>query len=199
MAVLDLPTIKNPYGLSWDLQPLAPVQENPFNASVQVGEPTELWRGELDYRNLSMAEVRLLATMLRRLRGPAGEFWFSDVTYTRQGNWGGTIVVDGNNQDGTALAIRGATPNQLIAPAGDRFQLGDHLYELMADATANGSGRCTLSFLPDIRVIPTDGTALQTTSPRCKCMLMPDQELPGVTTKRSRLSSYKFKFRESVR
>lgn len=196
--IYDTPTVKYPASSLFHLQSMSTMVENPFNPAVQVAEGDDYWTGEVEYQNLDRSQVIAFRNFIQKLRGTAGEFWFIDYTHIQQGAWLGGAAVDGANQDGTLLAIRSAQPGILLAPAGDRFQLGETLFELQKDIITDSSGEAELEFLPDIRVIPADGAVLITDTPRAKCMLMPKQRPPQPTTK-GLLSSFKYKFRESLR
>jgi hypothetical protein len=195
----DLPTIKYPYSSLFALKSLSGAAENPFNATLAVNDGDEYWDGELEYRNLDATQQRDMRNFIIKKRGTAGEFWFVDYAHSNLGTWAGTPVVDGAGQDGTILAVKGLNANVTVGLYGDRFQLGDYLYELTSDAVTSGTGRVTLEFLPDLRVVPADNATLNVTNPRCKCMLQPNQTPPQATSKKALLSSFKFKFRESLR
>lgn len=197
--IVELPQLKSPKSSKFLLASMTEHTQNPFNPAVEIYEGEEYWEGELKYENLNPVQTREMRVWINNQRGGAGEFYFRDITHTQQGAWGGSIVVDGANQDGIALNVRGAIPNQLIAPAGDRFQLGEHLYELTQDITADGAGQAQLNFLPDIRIIPTDGQTIISTDPACKCMLYPNQKAPQGTTRKHLVSSFSFRFRERLR
>lgn len=196
--ILSMTNLKAPSASLFNPKSMAQMKGNPFNAAVQVHENDAYWAGELEYSNLDFLQTRVMRTFINKLNGPVGDFWFRDFTHSQLGTWSGNITVDGSGQDGRMLLVTGAVPNALIAPAGDRFQLGDFTYELLEDALANSAGNCILRFLPDLRRIPTNGQSLVTGNPLCKCMLSPDQ-LPPRLTRKSALTDYKFKFRESYR
>ncbi|GAB3021755.1 hypothetical protein [Bowmanella dokdonensis] len=195
--ILDLPSSKKPYQVSFGLTSMSEAKDNPFNPNVQVYEGDEYWEGEIEWRNLTLTQARELRVFVHRLRGPSGQFWFKDIRHVNQSAWAGSPVVDGSNQDGIELAVRGLTAGQIL-PAGDRFQVGDFLYELMEDGLVDGTGRVVLSILPELRLIPANGQALNLNN-RVKCMLPPGQKIPETTSRKALLGSYKLKFRESLR
>ena len=197
--ILDLPDEKKPYASLFDLSSTSDMVENNFNPAVQVGEGDQYWTGELEYQNTERHQTLVFRSFIQKLNGTAGEFWFFDYTHQQRGSWQGNAVVQGNNQDGTMLTVSGLQVSARVGEIGDRFQLGDHMYELTEPADTNHVGIVSLKFNPDIRVIPTHGQALNTTNPRCKCMLYPKQKIPQPTAKKALLSGFKFKFRESLR
>lgn len=149
------------------------------NYSEVWAHPGGIWTFNATWRNIRYANARVLNNFLLNLDGQAGQFKMWDSTHSQLGSWGGTVVVDGNDQTGRLLSIRGATPSTLIAPAGDRFEINDYLYQLTQDAVADGTGRCDLRFWPELIVIPADGTALITTNPTNKMMLQDNNQGPS--------------------
>ena len=135
--------------------------------------PGAYWVFQGSWSRIRYAVSRELDVFIDSLDGSAGEFMMWDSTHTQLGDWGGSIVVHGSDQSGTILQIRGATPNALIAPAGDRFQLDNYLYKLMVDAIADSNGMCTLNIRPQLFKVPLDGELLISDDPMCK-MMLPD-------------------------
>ncbi|PRO74941.1 hypothetical protein C6Y40_03870 [Alteromonas alba] len=196
--IYDLFSAKAPADSLFYIKAGSSVEDNPFNPRVIVAEGDEFWDGKLTYRNLSYEQSVAMRTFINKLRGPVGQFWFKDYAHQQSNAWGGNPVVDGNNQDGTLLGVRNLTPNILL-PEGDRFQLGDFLYELTSDIAVDSSGEAELEFLPDIRLIPSDGDALIVNDPKCKCMLYGGQTPPQPSRGKAVLTDYEFTFRESIR
>lgn len=196
--IYDMYSGKSPESSLFALTPMSTAEDNPFNPRVVITELDEFWTGELEYKNLDQEQTNDLRVWINRLRGPVGQFWFSDVTHKQRSTWAGTPVVDGSNQDGALLRIRGLIPN-IILRAGDRFQLGDYLHELTSDVQVSSTGLVDAEILPDIRIIPANNAPLITDNPRCKCMLEANQKAPSATTKKALLTNFKFKFRESIR
>ena len=195
----NMPTVKKPFSSLFTLKSTSSMVENTYNPSVQVGEGDEFWTGELEYKNTDYQQTAVFRSFGFKMRGTAGEFWFVDYAHKQRGTWNGAPVVDGDNQDGILLAVRGLQINAVVGVIGDRFQLGNHIHELTEDAVTDDTGRVSLKFLPDIRFIPQDGDALNVINPRCVCMLYPDQTIAQPTSKKALHSGFKFKFRESLR
>ena len=197
--IIDIPTVKTPQAVQFALAPVTPVAENDFNPGIQVDDGDELWRGELRYANTNYLQTRVFVNFLTKLRGPANPFWFADPRHQQLGSWAGTPQVKGANQDGTLLVVDGVAASQVIGEEGDRFQLGEHLYQLTSQAVSNATNEVALEFLPSLRVIPADNTPLNVVTPRCKCILNPNQDIPQLTSRRQLLTSFSFAFREDVR
>ena len=196
--IYDMYLGKNPASSLFMLTPMSTAEDNPFNPRVVVTDLDDYWTGELEYKNLDQEQTSDIRVWMNRLRGPVGQFWFSDVTHKQRSTWAGTPLVNGSNQDGALLSVKGLTPN-IVLRAGDRFQLGDFLYELTSDVQVGSTGLVDLEFLPEIRFIPANNASLITDNPRCKCMLEAKQKAPSTTSKKALLTDFKFKFRESIR
>lgn len=104
------------------------------------------------------------------LRGMKGTFLAGDPSaQTPRGVGGGTPLVNGASQTGSALIIDGAPISTTgWLKAGDYFQLGtgvnSRLHKLISDANTNGTGQVTLDFVPDLRSSPADNAAITITS-----------------------------------
>jgi len=165
-----------PSSLQFKIIPNSVVNTGPTRVSEVWNRPGAYWVFSGTWSRVRYTEGRALSNFIDALDGSAGEFMMWDSTHTQLGDWNGTIVVDGSTQSGTALTIRGAVPNTLIAPAGDRFQLDSYLYKLVEDAVADQDGECTLRFRPQLFTVPTDGTALVVNDPMNKMMLPDNQQ-----------------------
>ena len=149
------------------------------NYSEVWAHPGGYWSFNGTWRNVRYAQARDLLAFLLNLDGPAGEFKMWDSTHTQFGDWAGSIVVDGDNQTGRLLSVRGATPGALIAPKSDRFEVDDYMYQLREDAVADAQGKCDLRFWPELIVSPADGAGLITTNPMNKMMLRDNNQGPS--------------------
>lgn len=196
--ILDMFSAKAPAASLFTLKNNSTTQDNPYNPRLLVQAQDDFWSGKLTFRNLDYNQQLAMRTFINKLRGPVGQFWFKDYVHQQNSAWTGSPVVDGANQDGTLLNVRGLQPG-ITLQEGDRFQLGDYLHELTSTVVVDGAGFAALEFLPDIRVIPSDGFALITNDPKCKCMLEPGQTAPQPTRGKALLTDYEFSFRESIR
>ncbi len=174
--------------------------------STGLGRTSEVWTLPGSYWTFSghwskvrYEQGRELSNFIDALDGSAGEFLMWDSTHTQLGNWSGSIVVDGNDQSGTVLQIRNATPNTLIAPAGDRFQLDNYLYKLIEDAVADSNGRCTLRIRRQLLSIPTDGAGLIANDPMNKMMLPDNNQGPSFAQRKLVLNDFSISGYTSIR
>jgi hypothetical protein len=196
--IVDIPTVKSPFSSDFSLTPLSSMVENDFNPGVEITELDDFWQGELKYRNLDPAQAKAFFNWMAKMRGPVNEFMYVDHKHEQLGNWSGTPLVKGDNQDGRELGVDGLAASQFIAPEGDRFQLGNYLYHLTEDVVADGNGEAVLQFVPELRVIPVNNQSLIVDNPACKCFILPKQK-PPQTRGKKRLTNWEFKFRESIR
>jgi hypothetical protein len=100
------------------------------------------------------------------------------------GTWAGTPVVDGANQIGTALNIRGLTPSAAgIAKAGDVFKPAGStkVYMIVADANADGAGKAALAIRGPLIASPADGEAITKSSVPFTFAFTEDQKQFGLT------------------
>ncbi|QPG06564.1 hypothetical protein IT774_05165 [Salinimonas marina] len=179
--------------------PMAQITYNPFNNVETVyEEPGEKWEADLEWFFLTQAESRDFRTFLNK-HVNYGRFYLRDSAHENLGSWGGTIQVDGANQDGRILAIKNATASKAIAPAGDRFTLDGFLYELTEDATANSSGKATLKFTPELRTRPVSGTALIKSDPYGTFMLKTPASIPTFSRTRLGARDMSLSFVEALR
>lgn len=113
------------------------------------------------------AGASLFGRMGTFLLGPAG------TDGTPRGALGGTPVVDGANQEGKTLNIRGCS-NSITnwLRKGDWIQLGSgataHLHMSLKDTNTDGTGKATLDLSPPVgglRGVPADGATIVTANP----------------------------------
>jgi hypothetical protein len=99
---------------------------------------------------------------------------------TPKGAYGGTPLVDGANQTGSTIDVKGGSNNITNwARAGDLIKFAglNLVYEVTADANTDGSGDVTLSIDPPIFVggSPADEAALTTTAVTVRARVMAAQ------------------------
>ncbi len=143
-----------------------------FNsASQQADLGGSFWRAEVELAWLSRAQSSEMLGLLARY-GRSG-FLLPDAPHaTPFGTGGGEPVTVGSNQGGL-VNVAGATPNRPgWLKAGDRVQIGNHLYLLSRDANTDAGGRTTLSIMPYLRTAPVAGTVIRTHG--CACLMQLD-------------------------
>lgn len=148
--------------------PSGKAEKNRYTGSVTIFDNgTAFWRQKIIVPFIKQDGAFDLDNLLVQLDGHKNGVWLKDWDYQSRGNWEGLPVVDGANQEGKALNIRGASANTLIALVGDRFQLGTRMHQLTQPALTNAQGKVTLYFEPKLLSIPADGMALITDEPKC--------------------------------
>lgn len=172
MPISTFPNI-SPDALDFGLIANTQSLRSELDGTVQtLGLPGDIWSATLTYTNRQGADARILRAFLASLRGQAGRFYLSPPDYVRAGVGGGTPLVKGAAQVGSAIVTDGwpvSTAGVLLA--GDYFQIGAELKMVTADASSDASGNCTISFVPPIRNSPADNSAVVIDSPKCTMML----------------------------
>ena len=178
MTIATFPTDILPASLDFRLVPHSGYQQSANRMVETWRKPSAYWTFDGSWSRVRYLKARELRNFIDLLEGSVGEFMMWDSTHKQLGNWGVGVRVFGDNQTGRTLRIQGATPNTLIAPAGDRFQLDYYLYKLMVDAVADSNGQCDLVISPQLMQIPAINTPLITSNPMCKMMLPDDNQGP---------------------
>lgn len=137
---------------------------SPFNgvAQVQVSQRQQ-WSASLHLPKIrDRAKQDDLVGFLLALNGAEGSFVLHDPDYFGpRGVATGSPVVDGADQVGNSLAIKGFTPGVTgILKRGDRISLGSgaslRLYRIVSDADSDGAGKVTVDIWPYLRGSPVN-------------------------------------------
>jgi len=133
------------------------------------------WGVELRYPAMTRASFAPLWAFLVEQAGQSSTFLLSLPAYTPLGSAGGTPLVKGGSQVGSAVTTDGWTPTTTPLKAGDWIQFDGDLkvYMVTDDATADGSGNATVNIFPALRITPADNAAIST-SPYFTCALVSD-------------------------
>lgn len=162
------------FGINWNtslhMSPLSRVQQS-------LERPGALWQAEFVVPPLLLAaDAAAWKGFLVSLRGRHGTFRAGDPSYSGpRGSAGGAPLVNGASQTGRALITDGWSAAATFK-IGDQFQLGDYLYMMVEDVTADGSGNATLVFDPPLRSSPADNLALTISAPKGIWRLASDEE-----------------------
>ena len=166
MAVFPLP--RTPSRVSMFFDSFARVFESPFSGFTQaVDQSLQKWEGELIFlnRNNELGGPELMA-WIAKMEGPINRFTAGVSDNPKRGAYGGTPLIDGIDQTGKVIQIRGAAANITNwIREGDYFgwvgpQGNPELHICTQDATSSGAGIVIISHEPDIRVSPADGAAV---------------------------------------
>lgn len=149
------------------------VSRSPFTGSQQVQRHQgQWWAADIELPPLVGHDLSApwLAFLLS-LRGQYGTFLMGDPGKPQpRGVATGAPVVDGANQSGEQLTVRGFTANVTgILKAGDYIQLGSggsaRLHTVLMDANSDSTGRVTLAVWPRLRTSPANGSAVVVRNP----------------------------------
>ncbi|EAQ47283.1 hypothetical protein MED193_18859 [Roseobacter sp. MED193] len=140
-----------------------------FTGSQQVQDwGGEWWEFTFEIALTRGRDARRLAAFFAGLGGMRGRFLFCDPSAGRSDLLADPIV-SGAGQTGNALVTSGWAPSSPALEAGDFISLGSdtdtRLYQITADAVANGSGAATLKITPRLRSSPLNGAALEIIAP----------------------------------
>jgi hypothetical protein len=167
---------------------------SPFSGATRtVNRPGGRWRLSMSFRARKPETAQQLEAFLWRLDGGTHRAIIPDYAYRRQGTGSGTPVVEGGSQSGRTLLTAGWS-GAATMKAGDRFTLNGQMHVVAQDATASGGGflldeegnqllteaeepilieegGMQLFLAHAMRVSPTNGAALNITTPTAKYML----------------------------
>lgn len=155
------------------MQSVTAMTTSPFTGQQQVIEypGAEWWEMQVTLPPMVRASAEAWIAFLGSLRGRSGTFLMGDRTATAPLGVGtGAPVVDGANQSGKTLNVRGWTISVTgILKAGSYLSIGTgastRLYKNLTDANSDGAGKCALDLFPQIKDLPADGAAITLASP----------------------------------
>jgi len=141
--------------------------QSPLTNAVQTSSRKgSLWKASLQFSNLKGDDRQEMQAFLVKLNGQQHRFTLHDHSYTRRGAGGGTLLINGASQSGTALVCDGATANvNNYLRAGDYISFNNELHMVVVDANSDASGNVTLSIAPPIRKTPADNTLVDYLTP----------------------------------
>lgn len=152
---------------------------SPYNKVEDVWEePDNKWRCSLAFNFLTRAEFRVLNAHLASLRGHVGVTSIKDMAHQNAAPQSAALVCSQDGQYGNLLNVSGATPNTLVANAGDRCQIGNQLLKISEDAQANASGHAVFKVQPEIRNPFAVGQPVITQTPRGEFRIKNSSSLP---------------------
>lgn len=174
MALITYPTlsIAAPARMTWSMVANTQLAISPLSGVVQTqGLPGTRWKVSVAYPPLQPADAALMRAFLAKMQGMANrvDLWPWDNERPR-GTAGGTPLVNGGSQTGSSLVTDGWTAGATLL-TGDFFSVGQQLFMVAADATADGSGNMTITVEPAIRTSPANDAALTTFRPSARFML----------------------------
>lgn len=166
---LAFPTATGIQEIEWIPENSVATTESPWSKKIKVYDNGgKRWRANITLPSMTVANGRIWRAWFLALNGMEGTFWLSPtLDKTARGIATGTPLVNGGSQTGQSLVTDGWTTSQTgILKAGDWFQLGNYLYQVMQDANSDGSGNATFDIWPSLRSSPSDNDALILTNPK---------------------------------
>lgn len=165
MTTRTFPSI-TPTSMSWEL--ISNTQQFVgISGAIQVAQRAgQRWTVTLEFSTLANNDRAVLQAFVAQVLGLADNFTLSPADYDPRGAFGGTPLVAGGSQTGNSLNLDGCTPSVTNwIRAGDFFQVGNELKMATEDASSDGAGAITVSFVPELRAAPADNAVITTTDP----------------------------------
>lgn len=166
---LDFPTATGIREIEWIGENTVASTESPWSKKIKVYDNGgKRWRVNITLPAMSITNARIWRAWFLSLNGMEGTFWLTpSLDATARGVATGTPLVNGGSQTGQSLITDGWTINQTgILKAGDWFQLGNYLYQVLQDTNSDGTGNATFDIWPNLRSAPADNAALTVSSPK---------------------------------
>ena len=167
---LSPPTSRGPRRVTIEALSAVGISESPFTFEQQAYvHQGERWGLEFELGSMNRDEGEEWAAFITSLNGREGTFLMGDpLGAAPRGTWAGAPKVLGAHAAGVkSIAMDGFSVGATVK-AGDWFQRGSgastHLYKVMQDATADGSGLLTLELWPRLRVALVDNDTFTTSS-----------------------------------
>lgn len=167
--------------------------QSPFTGQQQVFEHAgQWWEAVVTLAPMNRATAAEWQAFFLSLRGRKGTFMLGDPDATTpRGTPSGTPLVNGASQTGSSLATDGWTPDATgLLLKGDYIQIGNHMYMVLNDVDADGSGEATIDVWPRLRADVDDNDPIITSN--CKCIFRLTSNDIGWSA--DRLSHYRMSF-----
>lgn len=168
---LSLPNSPDFASLKMRLQRAVAVSRSPFSYRQQVYlHQGALWEAEATLPPMERAEAAEWQAFFTSLRGQYGTFVMGDPAASTPRGTASSASVDAAGSIGdTSIAMKSmGSGNTLLK--GDYFQLGSgastRLYQVVEDATADGTGDATVTFEPPLKVAANVDDTVTLTNPK---------------------------------
>ena len=154
-----------PSASSWEIISNARQFVSPLTGAIQTAQRGGTrWRATLTFDNLTGAERAEMQAFLAELQATAGNFTLTDHSYARRADGTGIPRVNGAGQTGRQLTTYGWTAGTYAFRKGDYLEVAGELKMVTADSVISGSS-ATVTFAPELREAPADGTEITIASP----------------------------------
>ena len=165
---LALGLTPNPFRMDLTYSQLSIVTRSPYSGQIlAIRNPgVGFFKIKLAFPKMLIAQAAEWITVFNSLHGSFGSLYLPMYgRETIRGTGLGTPVIDGANQTGTTLNLRGFTVSELgVLVAGDLFNIGSDLYEVQRDVDSSVEGKGEVEIWPSLRSAPADGAAIITSN-----------------------------------
>jgi len=172
MTTYAWPSTLIPNEMMWRYRALNKLFRSPLNGHAQTASrPGSALGFDMGFNYLTRAQATELRGFLAKLNGM--EHWITIPFYghVNLGLLGGTPVISGAGQTGTAITTSGWPNNTLVLKRGDVVSIGGEMKFIADDVTSSGAGLATLNIRPAQRIAPTNGSAIVVVDPTGTFML----------------------------
>lgn len=155
----------------------AELSVSPYTGALRSATLAVLWSASYTLQP-DKADFRQIAALVDSLEGPTNPVSIFDPWRAHPKLLGTTgvspLVATAASRGGRALTVKSLPLSSAVFVRGDLFELNGALYQIMADATSNGSGQATLSILPGLRGGAAVDDAIVLNFPRGPFRMSPD-------------------------
>lgn len=192
--MMDWPVTLEPTRIDWELESNSFVHTSTLsNAQQVVDHAGDFWACTLYFEFLNRQTERELSAVVGSMRGMAGTVKVPTWTRERTDDIGTPVVVTAN-ANAFIVTLGGLTASVLAFRAGDYINIGTQLFEVVKDATADGSGQAVVELNRRVRATQAAGAAVEYKAPYC---IMRREEPKYKTSRRSISASSSVKLREA--
>lgn len=126
---------------------------------------SDRWGGLYTFSAEKEQELYAIIAWARKLRTDSEFYAFDPAHRVPFGGVVSGLQVDGNDQTGTTLLIKGGPVSSTPLVAGDYIQVGTGYHQLVEELEFNASGIGTATFWPAMRVSPLNNNSVITDNP----------------------------------
>ena len=145
--------------------------------------PYAVWIAQLPIVPLNREQGEIWTACLAQLSRISNHFKAGPPGYKGAAYKATTLQVDGAGQLGMELNLKNAQNNALVLRAGEYFEVNGELKIVVANCTADSSGKAKVKFEPPLRAAPYDSANLDSQTPKVKWRLASPEASWGLKPK----------------
>lgn len=170
---LTMPSAPAPRTAQYGLLRAIGATQSPFTFDVQVQKHQgAVWLFDLEYPPMTQAQAALWEAFLLKMQGRYGTCYVPHPDrQSPAGTVDSAVTVSGGSQTGNQVDLTGFDAFETGLKAGDVIQIGDYLYQVVDDATADSSGGASVNIEPSLRASPANGASVTYNDAKTKCRL----------------------------